>query len=74
MGPLRKRVVLMTPDRPPRIVGVFDESVHTIRDTLEITDPTGRVIQTKLAKVTPRTIIYREQAGLVKRLIDKLTP
>ena len=60
MAEIRKRVILLRHTHPPLITGVFDPSVHNIREFVEMTGEQGQKIEASLFKVTPRVIYYRE--------------
>jgi hypothetical protein len=60
---LRKRVVLITRDNIPRIVGVLDPSLHDMKASASFTQIRGGLIVTVRAtfvKATPRLALYRE--------------
>lgn len=59
MAELRKRVVILQPNFPPRITGTFDPSVHQVRDRIRLQDDT-RVFEAALAAITDHAIYYRE--------------
>lgn len=59
----RKRVVLREPDGLYRIIGLFDPSVHELRDTVQYQHLWQHTtITAKLAAVTDKYVLYRQEA------------
>lgn len=56
---MRKRVVLQHVNGIHQIIGVFDDTVHQVRDRIAFGDEIVRVYG-KLASVNDRYVLYRE--------------